>query len=223
VPTFTERVTKTVRDNPALTLVVALIGFALLGALLIMLRPRRKPATGTGFLSAQTGFYQVPSAPSEGAAPAAPTRAGAAEHTVVQPAAEAEKTDVFPGALPPLATLRFHQYPDANRIGQSAEIHELPFRIGRGATERNHLSLDNDTSISRRHANITFENGAYFLTDDGSSNGTAIDGQRLPPQTPTRLQDGARIMLGKNTVLVFHMSGTDREDPDKTNYMNGTG
>jgi hypothetical protein len=30
-------------------------------------------------------------------------------------------------------------------------------------------------------------------------------------------------MLGKNTVLVFHLSGAGREDPDKTDYMSGTG
>jgi pSer/pThr/pTyr-binding forkhead associated (FHA) protein len=95
-------------------------------------------------------------------------------------------------------------------------VAEFPYTIGRGRSVTNHLSLDEDTSVSRRHATITYENGQFFLSDEGSSNGTALDGTRLMPNTPTLLRDGSRIMWGKNTVVIFHMSGSGFPGGDKT-------
>jgi hypothetical protein len=217
-PGLVKRMGNTVRDNPALALVVGIVAFALIVVLVLIIRPRRKAATGTDFLSAQTGFYQV-SPPSSGEAPEKPR--GADEATKMTPM-DSEKTDIFPQALPPLATLMFTESPDTNRIGQSVPVTHFPFKIGRGTTEPNDLRLDEDTSISRRHATITYENGTFYLIDENSSNGTAIDGRRLPPATPFVLPNGARIMIGKSTVLVFESAGYDsgsQNDPDKTDYM----
>jgi len=231
-PGFVERVTDSVRDNPLVTLVVAVIGFALLAVLLLLIRPRKKPQTGTDFLSAQTGFYQMPSA--EGAKPdaaasgkpQAPSGAGA-EATMVQPAGTPDATDIFPGAFPPLATLIVHRSPAADRLGPSVPITSVPFHIGRGQ-EGNDLMLDEDTSVSRNHAVIQFEKGQFFIVDQGSSNGTAVDSTRLTPQTPFPLHDGARIIFGKNTEITFEItdSGPDSgpgrdpdDDPDKTDYV----
>jgi VWFA-related protein len=226
-PGLITRASDAVRDNPALAIVVAVIAFALVVVLFILLRPRKKPRTGTDFLSAQTGFYQFPAA--GGAAPAPPKGARpASEETTVQPAGEAEATQVYPDAFPPLAMLTINRSPAATRIGPSVQITSVPFKIGRGTTEANDLSLDEDTSVSRSHAVISYQNGHFFLVDQGSANGTLVDDTRLAPQAPFQLYDGARIALGKGTELTFRMPGgaaptTGRrpgsEDPDKTDYV----
>ena len=139
-------------------------------------------------------------------------------------AVDPEKTDVFGGMLPPPASLRFTQYPSADRIGQSVLITEFPFTIGRGRTTTNSLSLDEDTSVSRRHASITYENGQFMLKDENSSNGTALDGARLVPNSPVVLSDGARVMFGKGTEVVFTLggaaNGSDGGGDDRTDYIN---
>jgi pSer/pThr/pTyr-binding forkhead associated (FHA) protein len=106
----------------------------------------------------------------------------------------------------------------------------VPFTIGRSVDDPNSLSLDEDTSVSRKHAEISYENNAFYLTDTGSSNGTTVNGQPLTPDAPLRLQDGATIIFGKNTEATFRTSGaTDGDqtftgdDPDRTDYVDMSG
>jgi len=51
--------------------------------------------------------------------------------------------------------------------------------------------------VSRRHALIYQQNSRLMLEDLGSSNGTFINGERLSPNDPTPLYDGAEVSLGK--------------------------
>jgi len=61
-----------------------------------------------------------------------------------------------------------------------------------------------DATVSRRHASLTHDaDGRTWLTDLGSSNGTYIDGKRLIPHQPVRLEQGGRIQLGASTVLKY--------------------
>ena len=236
-PGLGERVTDAVRDNPALALVIGIIGFALLIVLILLIRPRKKAATGTGFLSAQTGFYQMPSggdaAPSKASKPKAeakPEPKPVVEPnmaTMVESGMDAEATNVYAGAATPSAMLMINRSPASDRLGSSVTIAMVPFKIGRGAQEKNDLSLDEDTSVSRGHAVITYEGGKFYLTDQGSSNGTMLDDVRLAPRTPTALYDGAHIVFGKGTEVTFKVSGGPQApgrgpdiDPDKTDYVN---
>jgi pilus assembly protein CpaE len=41
--------------------------------------------------------------------------------------------------------------------------------------------------VSRHHATITFQDGKHFITDNESSNGTAINGKPIPPRQPIQL------------------------------------
>ena len=45
--------------------------------------------------------------------------------------------------------------------------------------------------------------GLAWLTDLGSSNGTFVDGRKLVPHKPTRIEDGSRIQLGAALVLKY--------------------
>jgi VWFA-related protein len=80
----------------------------------------------------------------------------------------------------------------------------LPFVIGRSEG----TLIIQDPNISRKHARITYDNvqGAYFITDLNSSNGTRLNAQRLAPGQPTRLVNGAVIGLGPNVTLRFDLS-----------------
>jgi len=67
-----------------------------------------------------------------------------------------------------------------------------------------------DKSVSRRHAEIYFDNGIYNIRDLGSANGTKVDSQRvLSGGAP--LNNGALIQLGHNTFLEFHVSVVDAD------------
>lgn len=81
--------------------------------------------------------------------------------------------------------------------GQSFQLTHQPVTLGR-SSERE-IALPADTSVSRSHARIDYENGRHILADDGSSNGTLVNGIRL--SEPRLLRVGDTIKIGETT---FH-------------------
>lgn len=59
--------------------------------------------------------------------------------------------------------------------------------------------LDFSEEISREHARICWENGAYTITDLNSMNGTFLNGQLISSNSPQPLHEGDR--LGFSTLL----------------------
>lgn len=91
----------------------------------------------------------------------------------------------------------------ANRgNGPKEYLLEKDVSIGR-APENDIVLLDEEKVISRYHANIRYESGSYSLSDNGSSNGTYINGQQLEKNSPRVLQDGDRVGIG-DYELVFY-------------------
>lgn len=82
------------------------------------------------------------------------------------------------------------------KAGQSFLLGELT-RLGR--TPDNEIVLA-DKQSSRLHALIQQQGNDYVITDQGSTNGTFVNGVRI--QVPTRLQPGATISIG-NTHFVI--------------------
>lgn len=70
--------------------------------------------------------------------------------------------------------------------------------IGRG--EDCDLMLADDT-LSRRHAEITFDGESFVLRDLDSTNGTRVAGR--PVDAPVPLEGRCRIVLGKHTAIDF--------------------
>lgn len=68
----------------------------------------------------------------------------------------------------------------------------------------NHIVLDDD-AVSTEHARIRFENGAYYLYDLASSNGTTLNGERIQK---AMLRDEDRISIG-HIQLVFKETRID--------------
>ena len=77
--------------------------------------------------------------------------------------------------------------------GQSFPLSHAPATIGR-AVERD-IPLPADTSVSRSHARITYADGRHFIADDGSSNGTFVNGGRITDPRP--LSSGDTIQLAE--------------------------
>ncbi len=52
------------------------------------------------------------------------------------------------------------------------------------------------SSISGQHCTIQFDKGSFWISDNGSANGTTLNGRSVPPDDPHPLQDGDEIGLG---------------------------
>ncbi|HEY5088500.1 MAG TPA: FHA domain-containing protein [Polyangia bacterium] len=56
-------------------------------------------------------------------------------------------------------------------------------------------------ALSGLHARITRGSDGWRIEDLGSTNGTRVDGQRLPPREPRPVAPGAQIALGEVTLI----------------------
>ncbi|MBV9019277.1 MAG: FHA domain-containing protein [Chloroflexi bacterium] len=84
--------------------------------------------------------------------------------------------------------------------GRAYEIRKDTLSIGR--SRESDIFLE-DLAVSRLHASIVnVGNGNYGLKDEGSANGTRVNGQMLSKHQTVPLQEGDKIQLGQ-TVLVF--------------------
>lgn len=61
--------------------------------------------------------------------------------------------------------------------------------------------LDAYPNLSRRHALLRLDQGQAWIEDLGSTNGTYLDGTRLPPRQPQRLTPPARLRFGMTDAL----------------------
>ncbi len=66
-----------------------------------------------------------------------------------------------------------------------------------------------DSTVSRRHAKIIFDDYTFYLEDLQSVNGTLVNGKAI---TKTKLTPGDRISMGRNTI-VFESEGTRTINP----------
>jgi pSer/pThr/pTyr-binding forkhead associated (FHA) protein len=67
----------------------------------------------------------------------------------------------------------------------------------------------NDAEISRRHARLAMQAGGYILEDLGSTNGTAVNADRLTSRHVMRV--GEVISFGEHTALAFEAVTDDKE------------
>ncbi len=105
-----------------------------------------------------------------------------------------------------MARLVVRQAPDlrpdrVRDLGREFAITEATVMVGRAKEAA--FSL-NSANVSKRHAEICFQNGSFFICDLGSTQGTKLNGLpvSLNPAASTRLRSGDRISLA-DTVLEF--------------------
>ena len=131
----------------------------------------------------------------EGAAAGAPAPAPEAElgQTRIYKAPPAE-TDAV--SAEQAAELGLARTPAALLV--DGERHELTGRtLVLGRSREADLRID-DANISRRHAEIRQEDGAYWIVDLGSTNGVEVNGRRVDR---ARLSNDDRIVLGRTNVV----------------------
>jgi hypothetical protein len=105
--------------------------------------------------------------------------------------ASAEELGLEPEPEPPPAAVTVD--------GTSHELRKPSMVIGRSKECDIRVS---DPNVSRRHAEIRQEAGAYWVVDLGSTNGLTVNGRQLKR---SKLDEGDRITLG-STELVFTRS-----------------
>jgi hypothetical protein len=127
----------------------------------------------------------------------------AADATLISGSAQADSGATVISSAPAVqtATLTVSQAPGGSSNPAPVQVSRFPFVIGR--TEGN-LTIP-DPNISRRHAQIDFDARGYVLTDLNSSNGTILNNQRLIPNQPVLLSNGAVIKLGPNVNIRFNL------------------
>jgi len=73
--------------------------------------------------------------------------------------------------------------------------------IGRGQEDNSTIALSHQF-ISRRHAQIRYSDGHFFIQDLNSKNGTRVNGVSLEPMTDCRLGNNDVINMANGTVLI---------------------
>ncbi|HEY4182829.1 MAG TPA: FHA domain-containing protein [Kofleriaceae bacterium] len=96
---------------------------------------------------------------------------------------------------PPVADLEI--YPLAKKPGAS-----FPDRITIGRTPNNDIVIS-DQSISRLHAYVRAERGAWFVADAGSKNGSWLDKLTLDARKERPIQTKAKLRLGDIDLMFF--------------------
>jgi adenylate cyclase len=92
-------------------------------------------------------------------------------------------------SFPPNTSRRFETRAQAIMIGRSTPEQMVD------------LDLSPDTTVSRHHARVTVENGAYWIEDLGSKYGTLINNIKIALKT--QLKTGDQIKLGQTFLEIF--------------------
>ena len=88
---------------------------------------------------------------------------------------------------------------------------ELPLHwpsVTLGRSKANQVILQ-DPKVSSQHAELSLGPDGWMIVDRNSSNGTFLEGQRLPPGTPVHLQAGQRVTIGEFALGVRQLQANE--------------
>ncbi len=85
---------------------------------------------------------------------------------------------------------------------EKISISQSPFRLGRERQRCNYYVPDN-SAVSRVHADITSENGKYYIEDQGSVNYTYLEGRLIEQHKKFEIVNGMKIRLANEDFTFF--------------------
>src|SRR5215471_6280086 len=112
-------------------------------------------------------------------------------------------------------TLTIHSVEGARDVPLSGS------RLTLGRTDASDLVI-NDSNLSRVHASVNRDGDRVWVIDEGSMNGTSVNGAPVAPEG-TPLNDGDEIYLGETTIVVHlqqQITATARPDEATTAASN---
>ncbi len=95
----------------------------------------------------------------------------------------------------------------------------LPFVLGSGRDASYRFSAP---TVSRRHVSIELEGDQFILKDLHSTNGTWVNGQKVPDGGSMPLEEGDCILMAQDSV-VFHKEPQGEGIPAQTVHRNAVG
>lgn len=99
------------------------------------------------------------------------------------------ETSILGGGAPAVAATLVR-----TKNGEQIQIRKQIFKIGKERVKVDYCISDNNT-ISRIHAQITFRNGEYYISDMKSTNFTYVNGSKLAENQDMKLRNGDKIKL----------------------------
>jgi pSer/pThr/pTyr-binding forkhead associated (FHA) protein len=78
---------------------------------------------------------------------------------------------------------------------------ELVAKITIGRDSSNDIVVDNKLA-SRHHAMIQKIRDAYFIKDEGSTNGTFVNDIRIPIEKYIKLNSGDKVTIGNSNLVI---------------------
>lgn len=89
-------------------------------------------------------------------------------------------------------------------------------RIVIGSGEGCDIILEAD-GVSRRHLVLSVENDQYFIIDQGSTNGSFVNEEKLQPGKKVEFNSFFPVRLGSNTLITLLSNEEDLTPPESTN------
>ncbi len=104
-------------------------------------------------------------------------------------------------ASDPVAAGEVEETPSLGTLVTADGTREFPLKPGQNAVGRQDADiLLMHSTVSRRHAVVTVEDGKVFVEDLGSTNGTTVDGRKLEPNERVELSDGREVVFGSQAL-----------------------
>jgi two-component system cell cycle response regulator len=94
---------------------------------------------------------------------------------------------------------------DGDASGEVISLPREPIIVGRSSRAHVHIA---EPSVSREHARIVYEYGAYYAVDGGSQNGTMVAGRKI---MRAELRDGDLVQFGQRSTYRFSLMDQTQE------------
>lgn len=92
---------------------------------------------------------------------------------------------------------------------------EFPLKPGINTVGRENTDvLLSHNTVSRNHAIITVENGAAWVEDQGSTNGTFVDGSKISGTEKVEMADGCEVMFGSLALKYSAPEVVEVQEPE---------